>query len=129
MNKSNEEKNNQPAYWNQSVEDIMRSFGVSVDGLSVSESEERLKQYGANTLKKSSKTSDVLLFLLQFKSPLTLLLLTAATLSVFLGDRTDAIIIFGIVIISSVLGFFQERGAANAVAQLLKIVQIRCTVW
>lgn len=129
MNKSNEEKNNQPAYWNQSVEDIMRSFGVSVNGLSVSESEERLKQYGANTLKKSSKTSDVLLFLLQFKSPLTLLLLTAAMLSVFLGDRTDAIIIFGIVFISSVLGFFQERGAANAVAQLLKIVQIRCTVW
>ena len=129
MNKSNEEKINQPAYWNQSVEDIMRSFSVTVDGLSVSESEERLKQYGANTLKKSSKTSDVLLFLLQFKSPLTLLLLTAAILSVFLGDRTDAIIIFSIVFISSVLGFFQERGAANAVAQLLKIVQIRCTVW
>ena len=55
------------------------------------------------------------------------MLIGAALLSAFLGDVTDTIIILIIVIISSLLGFWQERGAANAVDELLKMVQIRCS--
>ena len=112
-------------FWSKPGADILEQLHTSESGLSANEATERLKQYGTNTLKKKSNTSAVLLFLMQFKSPLTLLLLAAAVL----GDKTDAIIIFSIVIISSGLGFWQEKGAANAVSQLLKMVQIRCTAW
>ncbi len=41
---------------------------------------------------------------------------------------TNAIIILTIILISSLLGFWQERGAANAVEKLLAIVQTKATV-
>jgi len=69
-----------------------------------------------------------MLFLSQFKSPITILLIIAALLSAGLGDVSDTAIILGIVLVSSLLGFFQEKGAANAVDELLKLVQLSCTV-
>jgi len=55
-------------------------------------------------------------------------LLFAAGLSAFLHDLTDSLIILSIIIASGLLGFIQEREAANAVASLLALVQIRTTV-
>jgi Mg2+-importing ATPase len=54
--------------------------------------------------------------------------LFATALSFFLGDPVDAAIILAIVLISGLLGFWQERGAANAVEKLLAIVQIKAAV-
>jgi Mg2+-importing ATPase len=42
---------------------------------------------------------------------------------------TNAIIIITIILISSLLGFWQERGATNAVEKLLVIVQTKATVF
>ncbi|MCI0455000.1 MAG: magnesium-translocating P-type ATPase, partial [Candidatus Dadabacteria bacterium] len=58
-------------------------------------------------------------------SPIILILIFAAVLSFFLGDHTDALIILLIVFVSGLLGFWQERGAANAVEKILTIVQIK----
>ncbi len=69
----------------------------------------------------------LLLLLSQFKSPIILILIFAALLSVFLHDATDAVIILLIVLISGCLGFWQERGAADAVQKLLAVVQIKAT--
>jgi Mg2+-importing ATPase len=115
-------------FWSLPQNDIYGLLHTSDKGLSDDEATNRLRTYGSNTLKSSSKVSGLLLFLLQFKSPLTLLLLIAAGLSLGLGDSTDAVIIFVIIIISGVLGFWQEKGAANAVAKLLQMVQIKCRV-
>jgi Mg2+-importing ATPase len=65
---------------------------------------------------------------MQFKSPITILLIAAALLSMGLGDFSDAFIILFIILVSSSLGFWQEKGAANAVAELLKMVQIKCRI-
>ena len=45
-----------------------------------------------------------------------------------LGDVADTVIILTIVLISSLLGFWQERGAANAVVELLKMVSLHCSI-
>src|SRR6202000_562274 len=83
---------------------------------------------GPNSFKANTNISNVLLFVSQFKSPVTILLIIAALLSAGLGDVTDIIIILAIVFTSSFLGFWQERGAANAVKELLKLVQLRCVL-
>ena len=75
-----------------------------------------------------SKRLLFVLLLSQFKSPIVLLLRFAAGLSMFLGEHTDALIIFFIVFVSGLLGFWQERGAANAVAKLLAVVQTKTNV-
>ncbi|HLK29093.1 MAG TPA: magnesium-translocating P-type ATPase [Puia sp.] len=113
-------------FWSLTKENVLQSLSCTDKGLSQATADTRLKQYGFNTFKARSKSSAVILFLLQFKSPITLLLIAAALLSMGLGDFTDAIIILIIILISSILGFWQEKGAANAVDELLKMVQIRC---
>jgi Mg2+-importing ATPase len=49
-------------------------------------------------------------------------------LSFFLHDPVDALIILAIVLVSGLVGFWQERGAGNAVDKLLAIVQIKAVV-
>lgn len=68
------------------------------------------------------------ILLSQFKSPITLILLFAAVVSFFLHDPTDTVIIVTIILISSLLGFWQEKGAADAFEKLMATVQIRATV-
>jgi Mg2+-importing ATPase len=113
-------------FWSLSAQDALKGLSCQAKGLSQAEAEARLKQYGTNTFKARSNTSSLLLFLSQLKSPVTLLLIGAALLSMGLGDLTDSVIILIIILISSILGFWQEKGAANAVNELLKMVQISC---
>ena len=114
-------------FWHLSVDDALSKLSCRINGLSGKEADERLKQFGPNTIKSKKRVSTLLLFLSQFKSPITLLLIVAALLSAGLGDGTDTTIILVIVLISSLLSFGQERGAANAVEELLKLVQLNCT--
>jgi Mg2+-importing ATPase len=116
------------AYWNKSVEDNLKSLNVDTSGLTREEADKRLEQYGFNLTAKPSAYSGFFLFINQFKSPITLLLLAAAILSLFLGDKTDTIIIFSIVGISSLLGFWQEKSAGDAVKKLLSLVEIKASV-
>jgi Mg2+-importing ATPase len=97
-------------------------------GLTSDQAKERLEKYGPNVLKKQKKSDALTLFLSQFKSPIIIILLFAAALSVFLQDSTDAIIIFIIILVSSLLGFFQEHRATSAVKKLLTLVRITSTV-
>jgi len=69
-----------------------------------------------------------MLFIGQFKSPIILILVGAAILSLFLQDRTDATLILAIVLASAVLGFWQEYSATNAVAKLRALVETKVRV-
>jgi magnesium-transporting ATPase (P-type) len=68
------------------------------------------------------------LLLNQFNSPIILILILAAILSIFLQDAIDAVIILVIVLASGFLGFWQERGAADAVQKLLELVEIKASI-
>jgi Mg2+-importing ATPase len=97
-------------------------------GLSHQDAQQRLSKYGANSLTQKRKSNPLTLLLNQFKSPIILILIFAAVLSMFLQDAADAIIILTIVLISGLLGFWQERGASDAVEKLLALVQVKATV-
>jgi P-type Mg2+ transporter len=115
-------------FWSLSSGDACEKLSCSEQGLSNSEAAVRLQKYGRNTLKSNSHASLFMLFLGQFKSPITLLLIAAVLLSMGLGDFTDAVIILVIILFSSFLGFWQEKGAAHATEELLKMVQIKCNI-
>jgi len=107
---------------------MLQRLQTTNEGLNSSESSERLKKYGANLLKPKRSSNTFTILLSQFKSPITLILLFAAGLSFFLGDVTDTVIIVTIILISSLLGFWQEKGAADAFKKLLSAVEVKATV-
>jgi Mg2+-importing ATPase len=115
-------------FWNIPAEQQIRKLATTVQGLSNEEAEQRIKRYGANRLNNKKQTGNVRLFLAQFKNSIILILLFATGLSFYLHDRLDAAIILTIVLISGLLGFWQEKGAASAIEKLLEIVQIKVSV-
>jgi len=117
-----------PIFWNIPIAQVLEQLGSTPQGLSTAQAEQVLARYGPNTLRSTQRLRGLRLLLKQFQSPITLILIGAAILSLFLGDRTNAAIILLIVVVSSVLGFWQERGAADAVAHLLAVVQTKATV-
>ena len=116
------------SFWSLSAAELLQELQTSPQGLTSAEAQERLGRYGLNRLKAKSRTDWLALFLAQFKSPIILILLFAAGLSLFLRDAPDAFIIISIVLVSGLLGFWQERGATDAVEKLLAIVQVRAAV-
>ncbi len=66
------------------------------------------------------------ILLRQFASPVTLILVLAATIAGAVGDATDATIIVGIVLASALLGFVQEYRASHDVQALM--AQVTATV-
>lgn len=116
------------AFWSIPPEELQRALDTRQEGLDDGEAQERLKRYGANLLEARKESYPLLLLLSQFKSPIILLLVFAACLSIYLHQMADALIILTIIFISGLLGFWQERSAADAVAKLLAIVQIKASV-
>jgi Mg2+-importing ATPase len=116
-------------FWSESESTLLASLKTDQKtGLASKEAERRLSDYGPNSLKAKKGTGPLSLLLRQFKSPLIIILLIAAIISAFVGDATDAAIIVTIVIISGLLGFWQERRATDAVSRLLAIVQTKASV-
>lgn len=68
------------------------------------------------------------LFFSQFKSPFILLLLFATAISLVLGDKSDAFIIFTIIFVSALLSFFQEKSAKQTMDKLLEIIHLKSVV-
>ncbi len=117
-----------PAFWQFSVDQLYSELQSRREGLSSKEAENRLRTYGPNRLKPPQRGKGILLLFAQFKSPLILLLIGAALLSLFLRGYTDAVIILAIVVLSGLLGFFQEHGAIKSLEKLLKLVENKAAV-
>ena len=116
-------QNPQP-FWSAPLSELFQQLQTTSKGLTSDEAVKRFTRYV-----KPKKRSDALTLLFaQFKSPVILILIFAAGLSFFLGDPVNALIILVIIFVSSLLGFWQERSATNAVEKLLAIVQVRAMV-
>ena len=115
-------------FWSTSLGELLEQLDTSPHGLTATEAKRRLKLYGPNRLKRSRRSDSLTLLLAQFKSPLILILLAAAGLSFFFNESVDALIIIAIVLLSSLLGFWQEKRATDAVKALLSIVKMEATV-
>ncbi|HEY2143827.1 MAG TPA: magnesium-translocating P-type ATPase [Candidatus Udaeobacter sp.] len=97
-------------------------------GLTNAEARRRLAGFGENRISSERRTGALTLFIAQFKSPIILILIGAAIVSLFLQDRTDAALILIIVLASAILGFWQEYSATDAVAKLRALVETKTRV-
>ncbi|MCO5296591.1 MAG: magnesium-translocating P-type ATPase [Fimbriimonadaceae bacterium] len=115
-------------FWSLSESDLLDRLASSRTGLTAAEAANRLEAIGPNVLGERRRSDVPALLLRQFTSPIVLILIVAAVLSFSLRDVADGAIILGIVLISGLLGFWQERGAATAVEKLLAEVALKVRV-
>ncbi|MEI6949987.1 cation-translocating P-type ATPase [Paraflavisolibacter sp. H34] len=104
-----------------SIGDALRQLESDATGLAPAEAARRLEQYGPNRLSEGKKRSPVLMFLLQFKDVMILILIAAAIVSGVIGEMKDAAVILFIVIINAIVGFVQEYRAEKAMEALKKM--------
>lgn len=90
--------------------------------LTSQQAEEALQQHGANVLPKASSAGLLLIFARQFKGPFIYVLLAAAILSFFLGQKINAFFILAVLVINAVIGTVQEFSAEKAATALKKMV-------
>src|SRR5699024_8716072 len=57
------------------------------------------------------------------------ILLLSALLTLFIKHYTDAIVIIAVVVINSLIGYFQETSAANALAKIKNLKAQKATVY
>ena len=116
-------------FWSLPLPDLFQQLEAGPEGLHTGEAMRRLQRHGPNRLRHGTRSGTALVLLRQFTSPIILILTAAALLSFVLDSPTDGLIILAIVLISGLLGFWQENGAAHAVQQLLRCVEITAMVW
>lgn len=106
------------SYYEQSKEEVLTSLGVSSSGLTEENVINQREKYGFNELKEKNKKSVLMVFLEQFKDLLVIILLIAATVSMFLGNFESSIVIFVVVIVNSILGTVQHIKAEESLNSL-----------
>ena len=121
-------QNSTANYWSVEPKQLLSLLHSSPEGLQPTDAEQRLKQYGLNTIGAQQKATAFRLLLSQFKSPLVLILIVAAIISGVLGEWVDTIIVLVIVLSSTLLGFVQEYAAGNAVEKLRSQVTLKTNV-
>jgi Ca2+-transporting ATPase len=104
------------------------SSRLPTNGLSAAEAKEGLAAHGPNELARPEGTSPWRLVAQQFQSPVIWLLLGACVVSAALGEIVDAIAIGSIVVLNSLVGFFQEYRAERAVLALRSMTAPRARV-
>lgn len=97
-------------------------------GLDRFEVEDRQKNFGANALTQRKGQSPLLRFLLQFNQALVYILLVAVIIKLLLGSWVDAGVIFGVVLLNSIIGYVQEGKALSALEALSRALTTEATV-
>lgn len=99
-----------------------------LQGLSSKEAKRRLEKYGQNVLPEKPPPSNLSILLSQVKSPLVYVLLAAGIVTLALREFSDTTIILFVVVLNTVLGFFQERRASQALSALKALIHPKVRV-
>lgn len=109
-------------WYNKGKKEVLNELKTNLGiGLSNKEATVRLTKYGKNELDAQTKKSFFSKLLAQFTDFLIIILLIAAGISAFVGEREDALVILAIVVINAILGIYQEGKAEKSVEALQKL--------
>ncbi len=112
----------------ESAELLLRDLRSSRTGLSTSEAQRRLLQYGPNELRRRGGLKWPGELARQLTHPLALLLWLAAALSFAVGSLTIAVAVLLVILLNALFAFIQEMQAERAVEALAQFLPQHVTV-
>ncbi|PIS35371.1 MAG: ATPase, partial [Parcubacteria group bacterium CG08_land_8_20_14_0_20_38_56] len=112
------------------IEKILEEFKTDAqNGLFDVEVKKRLKDFGPNQLPEEKPISKIRLLIGQLKSPLIYILVIAGIVTLILKEYADSIIIFGVVFLNAIIGYFQESKAGQTIQALRKMIRVKAIVF
>ncbi len=124
-----EQKSISNSIYSSSIDEALNTMEVKPsEGLSNTEVEKRLQEYGKNKLQEQKRKSIWRIFFEQLNDALIYVLFAAVGITFFMGEYTDGIIILIVILINAFLGLFQEVRANNAIEALRNLSHPKAVV-
>ncbi|MEW6635264.1 MAG: HAD-IC family P-type ATPase [Actinomycetota bacterium] len=108
--------------------EALEALGSGESGLSAAEAERRLAETGPNVLRRSGGDGPLKILLRQLNDPLIYVLLGAVALAIAMGKVVDGLVVLGVVVLNTIIGFVQEYRAGRAIEALMDMVPQTATV-
>lgn len=102
--------------------DVLAQLETSKTGLSQDQAEQRLAQYGTNTITQAEQTSQLKVFLKNFASLMAILLWVSGLIAILSGTLELGIAIWLVNIVNGVFSFWQEHQAKKATDSLMAML-------
>lgn len=124
----NEGSKTETPYYQKGSKELSERFNVDMEkGLSSEEAEKRLNEEGPNQLEEK-EISKWTILLRQINNVVIYILIVAALLTLWMGHYSDAIVIGLVVIANTLIGYFQEINASNALDKIKDMLSTHATV-
>lgn len=107
---------------------VLTALEAAAEGLSRSEAQRRLEQYGENRSRPPKRRSRLARLAAQFHNLLIYLLIVAAAVTAGLGHWIDTGVILGVVLINAAIGYIQEGKAENALDAIRSLLSPEAVV-
>jgi len=115
-------------YHHKTIQETFKELNASIEGLSISQAQQRLEEYGTNELTQKKSIPKWIIFLEQFKSPLVWILIGAIIISLLLKEYSDATIIGVVLIANAIFGYIQEEKAEKSIESLKRLASLKAKV-
>lgn len=116
-------------YWSRDSQALLCELGTQLEGLTSRQASARRGHHGANVVQRQVEMNGWSLLRRQLSSPLVLILVIGATVSLVLHEWTEAAIILAVILGSVLLGTAQEYRATMAMAALRRRLALSTRVW
>lgn len=97
-------------------------------GLTGAEAAARLAAHGPNLIQRQSTESPWQILWRQVNNPLVYVLIGSGALALLMGKGVDGLVVLGVVLLNTLIGFLQEYRAGQAIEALSAMVPDRATV-
>ena len=118
----------QEYFCQDSAEDLLAKFNTSLDGLTMPEADDRLKEYGFNEPAKKKKRTILWQIFSKFLNPLVIVLIIIGAFSLFFGEKIEAFLVLLMILMSVFLSFIQEYRSGKEAEKLGEMVRATSTV-
>src|SRR5690554_5196358 len=110
-----------------SPDEALAALRSEITGLSAAEAERRLAVHGPNLLRAARLASAWEILVGQLRSIIVVLLFVAALVALYLGEPLDAVAIFVVLLLNTLIGFTTEFRARRAMEALRDLQTPRAT--
>jgi magnesium-transporting ATPase (P-type) len=128
MSESTEKEQANNLWHAQQIDSVLSRLDSTQNGLTEPQAQQRLAQFGANSLPEPKPRSAFERFLSQFHNILIYVLLFAAVVTAVLQHWIDAGVILAVVLVNAIIGYIQEGKAEDALKAIKNMLSPQAMV-